>query len=83
MQLCRFYTGQMRDLPRIRRIGWLLVAAAAAGLLVALLISVVLSGGLGLLIWTLLLFVGPVALVGAALLAYHWFMISKRTGRRL
>lgn len=73
----------MNDLPRIRRIGWMLVAAAAVGLLVTLLISLAGPGGLGFLVWTLLLILVPAALVGAALLAYHWFIVSKRTGRRL
>ncbi|MGO1523372.1 MAG: hypothetical protein ACTHV8_06740 [Nesterenkonia sp.] len=73
----------MNDLPRIRRIGWILVAAAAVGLLVTLLISLAGPGGLGFLVWTLLLILVPAALVGAALLAYHWFIVSKRTGRRL
>lgn len=73
----------MNDLPRIRKIGWLLVAAAAVGLLVTLLISVAGPGGFGFLFWALMLVLTPVALVGLALLGYHWFIISKRTGRRL
>lgn len=59
------------------------MAAAAVGLLVTLLISLAGPGGLGFLVWTLLLILVPLALVGAALLAYHWFIVSKRTGRRL
>lgn len=73
----------MNDLPRIRKIGWLLLTAAAVGLLLTLLISVAGPGGFGFLAWTLLLILTPAALTGLGLLAYHWFKVSKRTGRRL
>lgn len=73
----------MIDLTRIRKIGWLLVAGAALGLLLTLLITVVGPGDFGFLTSILLLIITPVALVGLTLLAYHWFKVSKRTGRRL
>lgn len=73
----------MNNLGNIRKLGWLLVAAAAALLVLSLLLSIAGAGGLGFIFWMLLLIIGPAALVGLALLALHWFKVSRRTGRRL
>lgn len=73
----------MKDLPKIQKIGWLLTGAAVLALLLTVLVSLVGGAGVGFLFWIQLLLILPVGLVGLALLAYHWFIISKRTGRRL
>lgn len=72
----------MADLNRLFKLGWLLIGIAA---LIALLVIIGVFNGLGFwnALWSLLLIVLPLAVVGFAFLAKRWFKISKRTGRRL
>lgn len=72
----------MKDLRKLFICGWLLVAFATIALL-AVLAGVIRGASLGAALTVLLLLAVPAALVGLGMLGYRWFIISKRTGRRL
>ena len=68
----------MNDTNSLQKLGWALIIIAVLVVGVAIVIGLIRA-----FFQLLFILAVPLALAGAALLAWRWFIISRKTGRRL